>query len=302
LGIILGITAAVCWGGADFLARYGTRRIGAYCTLFYMQFFGLAGLGAYLLMAGPSWPGSRPGGEAWHAWLWAIAAGLLNAAGSLALYRAFEVGILALVGPIAASYPALTVVLDILTGEKLGAARAIGVGMALIGVILAAIPPSTQTPESSSLVNSTQTSQPRSRLAGGVGWAIAAAVSFGLMFWLIGLRVTPVLGGILPVWLFRLTTVAVLLTLALPARQDLRVPRGGGIWWLLAGTGILDTCAFVATNLGLTTEQVSVVTVLSSLFGVVTVALAWAVLRERLSRWQWCGIALIFLAIALISA
>ncbi|MGH9432852.1 MAG: EamA family transporter, partial [Terriglobia bacterium] len=72
-------------------------------------------------------------------------------------------------------------------------------------------------------------------------------------------------------------------------------------WWLLAGTGCFDTAAFVATAIGLTTEQVSVVTVLSSLFGAVTAGLAWVFLRERLHWTQWVGIGLIFAGIVLVS-
>src|SRR5690348_12710206 len=35
--IILGLTAAVCWGTSDFCARFASRRIGAYRTLMLMQ-------------------------------------------------------------------------------------------------------------------------------------------------------------------------------------------------------------------------------------------------------------------------
>ena len=120
------------------------------------------------------------------------------------------------------------------------------------------------------------------------------------MFWLLGFRVTPVMGGITPVWLFRGITIVTLTLCARPARQGIRLPRGN-VWWLIAGCGVLDTTAFVSTTIGLTAEQVSVVTVLSSLFGAVTVGLAWIFLREKLHRWQWMGIALIFAGIGLVS-
>jgi drug/metabolite transporter (DMT)-like permease len=54
-------------------------------------------------------------------------------------------------------------------------------------------------------------------------------------------------------------------------------------------------------NLGMQLEQVSVVSVLSSLYGAVTVLLAAVVLREHLRKIQWVGIAGIFIGIALIS-
>jgi len=48
-------------------------------------------------------------------------------------------------------------------------------------------------------------------------------------------------------------------------------------------------------------EQTSVVSVLASLYGAVTVALAAIFLRESVSRLQWIGIAAIFTGIFLIS-
>ena len=64
---------------------------------------------------------------------------------------------------------------------------------------------------------------------------------------------------------------------------------------------MLDTAAFVFNNAGLHTGQVSVVSVLASLYGAVTVVLAWIFLRERLDLSQWLGIALIFAGIVLVS-
>ena len=302
MGILLGLAAAFSWGGADFLARYATRRIGAYRTLLYMQFFGFVGLTGYFALTGSApWLGAAPASNC-ETWVWAIATGLLNVAASLALYRAFEVGILALVGPIAASYPALTAVLAFASGERLAAARAAGLATALVGVILAATP---HTPSANLVPASDPLPDPRPNrrlalLGPGVGWALAAALGFGVMFWILGFRVTPVMGGVTPVWIFRGLSIVSLALSARPARQSIRLPRGD-VWWLIAGCGLLDTLAMVSTNVGLTTEQVSVVTVLSSLFGAVTVGLAWIFLREKLHRQQWVGIALIFAGVGLVS-
>jgi drug/metabolite transporter (DMT)-like permease len=48
-------------------------------------------------------------------------------------------------------------------------------------------------------------------------------------------------------------------------------------------------------------EQTSVVSVLASLYGAVTVGLAAILLKEPVSRVQWFGIVLIFAGIVLIS-
>ncbi len=50
------------------------------------------------------------------------------------------------------------------------------------------------------------------------------------------------------------------------------------------GIGVLDTSAYVFNNFGMKLEQISVVSVLASLYGAVTVALAALILKERVSR------------------
>jgi len=58
--------------------------------------------------------------------------------------------------------------------------------------------------------------------------------------------------------------------------------------------------AWMGWTLGLRTEYATVVTALASLFSVVTILLAWALLRERLAPGQWAGIIIILLGILLV--
>ncbi len=135
LAIVLGLTGAFSWGAADFAARFASRRVGAYRTLFFMQFFGFLALSVYLKSTGGFSHGIAPG---WQPWAMAVAAGLLNMLASLALYHSFEHGTLSIVGPVSSSYPALTVALSFLSGERIHAVRATGLAVTLLGVILAA--------------------------------------------------------------------------------------------------------------------------------------------------------------------
>ena len=91
-------------------------------------------------------------------------------------------------------------------------------------------------------------------------------------------------------------TAAVVLTL----RESFAPPGAGTNSWIL-GVGILDTSAYLLNNYGMQHEQVSVVSVLASLYGAVTVGLAAMLLGERVSRMQWAGIVSIFFGILLIS-
>jgi len=297
LGIALGLTGALCWGIADFAARFASRRVGAYRALLFMQLFGFIALTVYLESRGGIARGVAPG---WHPWALAVAAGLMNVTGSLALYHSFEVGVMSIVAPISSAYPALTVALSLLSGERIHPIRAVGLVVTLIGVVLAATSfaiATDATPLDRPAVDKTTA---RAHFSKGVGWAIVAGVLFGFLFWFLGYFVVPVVGGTVSVWVIRLTSFSTLLLCAVPARQSLHIPRGG-VWWLFAAVGVMDTAAFMANNAGLHTGQVAVVSVLASLYGAVTVLLSWVFLRERLEPSQWSGIALIFAGIVLVS-
>ena len=134
----------------------------------------------------------------------------------------------------------------------------------------------------------------------GVGWALLSAGGFGVMFWLLGIRVVPILGSAPSVWLIRLTSVAMTAAVALGLGQPFALPGTGANRWILS-VGILDTSAYVLNNYGMQHEQVSVVSVLASLYGAVTVGLAAIFLGEHVSRMQWAGIVSIFAGIFLIS-
>ena len=288
MGIALGLLAALGFGTADFIARGSTRRIGTMRTLFYMQFVGAIAVTVYLLASGELAQvasETQPG-----TWLLAVGTALVGIFASMMLYRSFEVGIISIVSPVAASYAAVTVVLALLSGEQLTAARALGVVASLIGVVLASISKNAET----------ELEQRRWRTPPGLGFAIAAALAFGVSFYLIGFYVSPAVGGIIPVWVSRCTTIAILLLLSLFTSLKLQPPRGN-VWVALIAVGVLDTVGYAGATIGVLTEQVSIVTVLSSLFSAVTVVLAWLFLRESLSWWQWLGILTIFLGIVLVS-
>jgi drug/metabolite transporter (DMT)-like permease len=308
LAIALGLTGAVCWGGADLAARFASRRVGAYRTLFFMQFFGFIALSVYLKFRGGFFEGVAPG---WHPWALAALAGVINMIASLSLYYSFQIGVMSIVAPVSSAYPALTVALAIASGERITALRGGGLAVTLVGVILAATTftsaaasPVNANPvnESSAKENPTKKTAPKetAHLTKGVVWALLAALGFGVLFWFLGFYVVPAVGPTISVWVIRLTSFSVLALVAIPARQSLKLPIGS-VWWQLAAVGFLDTAAFVANNAGLRTGQVSVVSVLASLYGAVTVLLAWIFLREKLERTQWLGIILIFVGIVLVS-
>jgi drug/metabolite transporter (DMT)-like permease len=279
-----GLTAALGWGVGDFLSRFVTREIGAFRSLFYFQFLGLAAISVYLIAANKLAALAQVGPTAWG---WMALGCALNIFASFALFRSFEIGVLTLVSPIAASYGAATGVLAYLSGERLGTAKTIALAVVLVGVVLASTGPK---PE-----GETRTWR---RLPPGVAWALAGSATFSVLFWLLGYRITPVFGPVVPVWLFRLVTPFVLALLAAPLGRRLDLPPAK-TWGLLAIVGLLDTSAFLASTWGLSMGDVTLTTVLTSMFSAVTVLLAAIFLRERVAPWQWAGVAILLVGLPL---
>src|SRR5713226_4376516 len=125
MGILLGLLTALTWGGADFIARFATHRIGALRSMLYMQLIGFLLLTISLPSLG-GW-GHLADASGWQPWAWGFLAGFFNAFSCLALYRAFEIGKMAVVAPISASYPVLTLLISWLSGERLTSARVAGI-------------------------------------------------------------------------------------------------------------------------------------------------------------------------------
>src|SRR6202790_3124051 len=288
MGILLGALTALTWGGSDFLARFATQRMGTLRTMLYMQFTGFILLTIALPWLG-GW-GHLADGSGWQPWAWGALAGCVNAVSTLSLYRSFEIGKMAVVAPASAIYPVLSVSLLLFSGERLSAPRAIGIACTMLGVLLVAggeKPPDENDAEAVR------------RSGKGISWALSSAVGFGVLFWLLGTHVIPRVVAPQTVWMIRLTCTAVVTAVILLARQPIGLPRNTRSISLGMGAG--DTSAFVLSNRAMQIEQVAVISVLGSLYGAVTVALAAIVLREHVSRWQWAGIAAIFFGIYLMS-
>ena len=289
MGILLGLLTALTWGGADFLARFATRRIGTLRAMFYMQGIGFVLLTIFLPWLG-GW-GHLTDGSGWRPWAWGVLAGGINAFSTLALYRAFEIGKMSVVAPLSASYPALTLLLSRLSGEPLTGVRTAGIFCILLGAIVVAR--GEKAPDAGD-------AEAMNRRGAGIGWAILAGIGFGFLFWLLGTQIVPRVGATQTVWMIRLTSSTVAAILILAGKQPMRLPRDN-TRGLVFTMGFLDTLAFIISNRGMLMEHIAVVSVLGSLYGAVTVALAAVVLRERISRWQFAGIVTIFAGIFLIS-
>src|SRR5713101_5446334 len=245
MGILLGVLTALTWGGSDFLARFATHRMGTLRAMLYMQLLGFILLTIALPWLG-GW-GHLADGSGWQPWAWGILAGSVNAVSTLSLYRSFEIGKMAVVAPLSASYPVLSVSLSLLSGERLSAARATGIVCTMIGVLLVAGGERAPDDRDAEAVR---------RSGKGIGWALGSAVGFGLLFWLLGIRIIPRVGAAQTVWMIRAVCSLIASGIIVVARQPIGLPHNSR--WLSLGMGAGDTSAFVLSNRAMQIEQVAV--------------------------------------------
>ncbi len=302
MGVLLGLLTALAWGGSDFLARFATHRIGYLRTTLYMQFSGFLLL-TILLRLGPGF-GHLMDGSGWRPWAWGALAGILNSVATLALYRSFETGKMAVVAPLSASYPALTMILSFFTGEVLTGISVSGIVLILAGAITVARGEAVRSEGGTSerpVSSGELAPREETKRHTGILPAAISAIGFGILFWLLGTFIVPSVGHAATVWMIRLTSSVITFAVLLFSHQVVALPKEGWLYARLAAMGFLDTGAFVLNNIGMTFAQVSIVSVLASLYGAMTVILAAIFLRENVSRRQWCGIVAIFVGIILIS-
>jgi len=301
MGVLFGLAAAVCWGGADFLITPLTRRIGAAQAMFYLQAGGLLTTGGLLL--------ARPGAPASSVSIWAFTVGIsiVNMIGTLLLYRAFAIGTLALVSPIASGFAVVTALLALAAGERPAPTALLGALLLIGGVAVVSRTPGQREPAplaGNRAPGAAHAASPSSAnyyllFPAGVPEAVGVVFCFGFYFWALDL-VTPALGILWPVLATRaVELVAALLILAGRRTMPARLSRAA--WGLALLAALFDTLAFVAFNMGIGSAYTTIVTALASLFSAVTVLLAWVFLRERLSAGQWVGVLSILAGVLLVT-
>ncbi len=283
MGILWAAVASIGWGTADFFAKVSSERIGASSTLFWMQGVSALALGLLILLTG-AWP-AAPG---W-AWAGALALGLSNMVAVFFLYRAFEVGKLSLVSPIASSFPAVSLLLALIfLDAPWTPLKAAGIVTILGGTLLA------------SLVPGDASAEERLRpVANGVPEALVAClVTGGTMFGLA--YVAEPLGSLTSTWVLRAVATALLL-IGLGLRRAIVAPPTGRLWAVVLAVAAFDTLAFVGYNQSLVGGEVGLAAPISGTFAIVTLVLARVVLKERLKPHQWLGVLAVLTGIGLVS-
>jgi drug/metabolite transporter (DMT)-like permease len=264
------LLASLFWGVADFLAGRASRSYPAAIVAFAGQAIGLVALAVVLVFHGVDDQAIVPG----------LIAGLLGAGAVLAFYSALAVGTMSIVAPITATCAVVPVLWGIFEGERPGALQWLGMFAALIGVVLASNEPGGRA----------------SNMRKALQLAVIAAIGIG--FGLVALDRAADHDALTGVGAARVAAVPILFAVVL--HQRVRAPLAA--WPRFAVIGVLDTAANSAFAIATTSGLLSLVAVLGGLFPVVTVALAYVLLHERLLPIQRAGVLLALAGIPLISS
>lgn len=272
--MLYGLGSAIGFGLADLFGAISTRRTGVLVTLLVIQSVNIVVLSALLLTP---IPGSlEASGEAWSA---ILVSGVLGTISFFCFYRALQLGPIAIVSPVFASYAAITVILSVLLiGERLSGLATAGLVSTLSGVMLAS-------------VGRGEGESGERRAWGGIPWAIAAAIAWGVSSYLIG-RYAQETGWFLPVYGSRLVEFAAVGSTVLALRASGRkvvVPRGADAA-IPTASGLADMMAVAFFARGSEVGLVSIMSAVSATFPLVVIAGGVALFHERPTKVQWVGI------------
>jgi drug/metabolite transporter (DMT)-like permease len=276
LAAALALGASVAWGIADFLGGLKSRVVPLLVVLLLAQPVGFVGVGLLVALAGNAPPGRSV--------LWAVPAAVFGTIGIAAFYRGMAVGSISIVAPIVAVAAVVPVAFGVATGDDVSDAQWLGFALALGGVALAS-------------VELDAAAGGRTRVASGVGWALAAIIGFGGYY--VPMHEASEQDFLWATWVFRGSVAVLALVAWLIVRPPLRAARGS--LGVIALIGILDSAGNALFAAAASEGEVSVVSVLATLYPVTTVALAALVLGERVQRIQRLGVVAALAGVLLIS-
>jgi drug/metabolite transporter (DMT)-like permease len=282
MGILLGLTAALSWGLADYFAAMASRRTGALRVVLGFHLVAMVLLAVLLFGSG--------GGLAEISrsdLVWFVFVGALGWLSYLAFYRALAIGPISIVSPIVSAYAASTVVCAVLIGgERLAGGETAAIVVVMVGVVLA----------SSDLAQIRRVE----RLAAlGIVLALVTAVLIGAFVYGVA-YFSADYGWLVPIFVARgFSTLFIVGTAA--AERELRFPdRSPRLLVTIALIAVVDTIGYVAFNFGVRHADTSVVATAAAPYAVVPIVAGIVILHERPRGTHWAGISLVIAGLILL--
>jgi drug/metabolite transporter (DMT)-like permease len=278
LAIALALGSSLAWGVSDFLGGLKSRSLPLLVVLLISQGAALIVLSVIVAGLGEG----PPGGEFL---LYAALAGVSEAVGVAALYRGLAVGVMSIVAPVAATAPVVPLVVGLALGELPAPIQAVGIALAVVGIVLTACR-SGAGDEPSRIVALSLIFGTLCALGFGSFYVAMDAASEGEIQWALLVA--------------RATAVALFVVAIVLARPPAALRRGDVP--VVASIGVLVIAADAMYASASTRGVLGVVAALSTLYPIITIALARAYLREQVEPRQQLGIAISLCGVVAISA
>ncbi|WP_439591939.1 EamA family transporter [Microbacterium sp.] len=310
LSAAIALVGAVVYGSADFFGGLAARRLRSIVVTALSAFAGLVALAIALPLMGGVWSTEDV--------LWGILAGGFGIIAIALLYACLAIGPMSILSPLTAVVSAVAPIVWGLTigGETLRPLGYAGLAVALVAVVLVGFVPGEKVV------------RPQAR---GVLMGVGAGLAIGAF--LIVMDNTSAESGIVPLLMSRATSTVVT-TLIVGTLMIVALRRGRGatsVWdvagaplgatpsgradlehietvsvplaitrmralWFAVVCGVLDAAANALMLVALRLGDLSIVSALTALYPAGTILLAAVVLRERVARVQWLGLALALVA------
>jgi drug/metabolite transporter (DMT)-like permease len=287
IAILLALTAALSWGTGDFLGGIGSRRYALLWVLLASALGGtlLAGVGT--LISGDSPPPTN------HFLLAAIA-GLVGLVALAAFYRALAIGTMSIVAPITATGSSIPVLWGVIgRGEKLTLFAVISIFVAVCGVILAS--------REQDAAQTTGVDDKTHRES--ILLAFVAAAGFGTIFTLIAeAGEESIFWPAMTLKLVTTASVVIILLLAGSRREAWGARPHGKQWLFPISIGFFDVGANITFAAAAQRGELAITSVVSSLYPVTTVILAYFFLHERLAISQRVGVVMALVGVVMLAA
>ena len=285
--VLWGAITALSFGASSFVARIVGRAIGPLPAM-----LGNFAIGAVVIVL---WFVITRDPLLWQLegvhWLLGVAAGFTI--GSLLLYITLSRGPVSVVAPLSASYPVLVIIGALALGIYPSALQWAAMAVALPGVWVVARSGRKAAAEEPS---------------GAGGLPLTVAITLGATLIIscgifAGSEASEIYGPFQTILAVRVFGLAILLVIVMGAvlsgRPRIRFPMR---WWpALVVVGLLDVGAVLALVIATQGEGAAIGSVASSPYAVVTVLLAWLILREPIPRRQWGGILLVIVGVGVLA-
>jgi drug/metabolite transporter (DMT)-like permease len=280
IALLLGLVAALCWSSHDLMARRFAVPLGPFRLAFWVMLAGAVMLlpillrGA-LLTASPGAIGL------------ALVMGVVYAMAAAGLFLALTLAPVSIVGPIVGGYPALIVLWGLVNGLQPTALQWLCMVLIVIGVIVVARSEHEGEGHSDVLPGKLPLVLLASAVS-SIGYAATAVI---------GQKAAISLGAFETTLISRFPAAGVLLLLMLWQKQP-AAPINKSAWRGIFAMAVFDATAETAINAATYFPDRELGAMAISASSATSVLLAMAILKEKVTAWQWVGVLTIVSGVA----